>query len=86
MMLPGDGKPEPSKADADEASKLLEIELIHRRAEWQRAAARRSSLRLASFAFLFVVIVAVLLAFFVLMPQLREQRAAHDPAAAEARP
>jgi hypothetical protein len=75
------GKPEARSPDPDQLAKLLEIELIQKRAEWQRTVARRKSIRTASFFFLFIVIVAVLFAFFVIMPRLREHAGEQRPAA-----
>ena len=54
-------KPE---GDQFDPTKLLEIELMQKRAEWKRAKERRGGLRALSFLFLFAVIIAALVAFF----------------------
>ena len=55
-------KPEGDEIDA---AKLLEIELMQKRAEWKRAKERRGGLRALSFFFLFAVIVAAIVAFYL---------------------
>ncbi|MEP6809321.1 MAG: hypothetical protein ABI992_03695 [Chthoniobacterales bacterium] len=55
-------KPNPS--DSSEMEKLLEIELMQKRAAWQQTKARRGTWRALSFLFLFVVILVVLFGFF----------------------
>ena len=62
MNSNGDGKPEP--IDPETAVRLLELELMQKRAARQMAAGRRSGLRTASFVFLFAVILGALLAFY----------------------
>ncbi len=64
-MAADDRKREGSDADPERLAQLLELELIQKRAAWQQAAARRGSLRVLSFLFLFIVIVGALIAFFV---------------------
>ena len=62
MKSNGDGKPEP--IDPETAVRLLELELMQKRAARQLAGRRRSGLRAASFLFLFAVILGALMAFF----------------------
>jgi hypothetical protein len=57
-----DGKPEPS--DPDQVLRLLEIELAQSRAARQRAGTPYRAFRLASFVFLFAVIIGAALAFY----------------------
>ena len=64
LMPEGDGKPEPTEIDPAKIEQLLNIELMQKRAAWQQARAKRNNLRALSFIFLFLVIVAALLAFF----------------------
>ena len=69
-------------AGPDDLSRLLELELIQKRAEWQRASARHKSIRSASFVFLFVVVVAALVGFYFLFMRANEgrpHRAASSP-------
>jgi hypothetical protein len=65
MMV--EGKPNPAGDEMDPAKleQLLDLELMQKRAGWERAKARRGNLRALSFLFLFIVIVAALAAFFV---------------------
>ncbi len=64
-MADDNRKREGSDTDPERLAQLLELELIQKRAAWQQAAARRGSLRVLSFLFLFIVIVGTLIAFFV---------------------
>lgn len=74
-MIPGvDGKPEPTETDPEKLSRLLELELLQKRAEWKNATSRHSKLRTASFLFLFILIVGSLLAFYFLFSRVSEQR------------
>lgn len=56
MNSHGDGKPEP--ADPDQLLKMLDLELMRQRAQRQQTAARRNNLRMLSFLFLLLVILA----------------------------
>ena len=67
MMLDGKHNSEAEDDDPEKLRQLLEIELMQKRAEWQQAKARRGSLRSISFLFLFLVIVAALVAFFLFL-------------------
>lgn len=64
-MHPADGKREPSEIDAEKLSKLLEIELLQKRATWQRNAAHRRKWRALAFLFLLLVICGALAAYFL---------------------
>jgi hypothetical protein len=57
-----DGKPEPN--DPDQMLRLLELELAQSRAARQRAGSPYRGFRLASFVFLFAVIIGAALAFY----------------------
>ncbi|MFL6519677.1 MAG: hypothetical protein ACJ8NS_05605 [Chthoniobacterales bacterium] len=57
-----DGKPEPN--DPDQVLRLLEIELAQSRAARQRAGTPFRGFRLASFVFLFAVIIGAVVAFY----------------------
>jgi hypothetical protein len=58
----GDGKPEPS--DPDQLLRLIDIELAQKRAARQQAPSPFRGFRLASFIFLFAVILGVAIAFY----------------------
>jgi hypothetical protein len=62
MHSNGDGKPEP--VDPENVVRMLELELMQKRAARQMAGRRFSGLRAASFVFLFAVILGALLAFY----------------------
>jgi hypothetical protein len=84
-MIPSDnGKPK--SGDPEELARLLEIELIQKRAAWNQAAARHRAIRMASFAFLFFIIVAALFLYFFVFSDLNENRGAPKPTPAGARP
>ena len=57
-------EPEPSPADPEALTRGLELELITKRASWQKMRARRSTWRVLSLLFLFVMLVAALLVYF----------------------
>jgi hypothetical protein len=58
----GNGKNEPT--DPEQLLRLMDLELAQQRAARQRARSPYRSFRLASFIFLFAVIVGVVLAFY----------------------
>ena len=64
MQPEGNSHPTPHETDPEKLAKLLEIELMQKRASWQQAKARRSTYRTMSFLFLFFVIVAAFVAFY----------------------
>lgn len=79
MNFHGDGKPEP--VDPETAVRLLELELMQKRAARQMAGRPGSGLRTASFIFLFAVILGALLALYYLFTsgRLDELRARNEP-------
>jgi hypothetical protein len=58
----GNGKPEPT--DPEQLLRAVELELMQQRAARQRAGSPYRAFRLASFIFLFAVILGALLAFY----------------------
>ncbi len=66
-------KPEPAEIDPDKLEKLLEIELMQKRAAWQQAKARRGNLRLLSVLFLVVIVALALFAFVMYFSPARMQ-------------
>jgi hypothetical protein len=58
----GDGKPEPT--DPDQLLRLIDIELAQKRAARQQAPSPFRGFRLASFIFIFAVIIGAALAFY----------------------
>ena len=72
------GKTGSSAADnTEELGKLLEIELIQKRTEWQRTTARNKNLKTLSLMFLFVVVLAGLAGFYFVFMRTNEQRQQH---------
>lgn len=64
MQPEGNNQPDARETDPEKLAKLLEIELMQKRASWQQARSRRSTYRAMSFLFLFLVIVAAFVAFY----------------------
>jgi hypothetical protein len=64
MPEPGETRPNAPAADPEALAKALEVELILKRASWQKAQARRGTWRALSFLFLLLVIVGALFAWF----------------------
>ena len=58
----GDRKPEP--IDPEQMLRMLDIELMQKRALRKQASARRTSMRIVSFFFLFVVILGAAVAAY----------------------
>ena len=63
-MLDADRKPEKQPTDPEQLAKLLEIELMQKRAAWQRGSARNRSFRALAFLFLVLVIAGAFAAYF----------------------
>ena len=68
------GKADLRQVDAQQLEKLLELELMQKRAEWKKTSARNRSVRVSSFVFLFVLVAATILAFMFLISKVSEQR------------
>jgi len=73
-------EPEPSPADPEALTRGLELELITKRASWQKMRARRSTWRALSLLFLFVVLVGALLAYFYFSSEM-SHRGGESPSA-----
>ena len=67
--------PRPNPIDADNLSRLLELELIQKRATWKQAGERYRSIRTAGFVFLFVLIVGCVIGGYFAFIRVNEQRA-----------
>ena len=68
------GKTESVKNDPGELARVLELELIQKRAAWQRANARRRAIRTMSVIFLFIIIGASIAGFFLIFSRANEAR------------
>ncbi|MEO5753360.1 MAG: hypothetical protein ABIR38_01490 [Chthoniobacterales bacterium] len=64
----------PPPADPDILAKMLEIELIAKRAAWERARANRGRWRALSLLFLLVVVLGGIAAWFYFATEMRERR------------
>ena len=75
----GDGKPEPS--DPNQLLRLIDIELAQKRAARKQAPSPFRGFRMASFIFLFAVILGVALAFYYVFYSggLDEMRSRNQP-------
>src|SRR5207245_9190868 len=67
--------PKPNEIDPDNLSRLLELELIQKRATWKQAGERYRSFRAAGFVFLFVLIVGCLVGGYSAFMRVNKQRA-----------
>ena len=66
--------PKTNEIDPDNLSRLLELELIQKRATWKQACERYRSIRTAGFVFLFVLIVGCLIGGYFAFMRLNETR------------
>ena len=74
--------PKPNEIDPDKLSRLLELELIQKRATWKQAGERYRSFRAAGFVFLFVLIVGCLIGGYFAFMRVNEQRTNPPPSSA----
>ena len=85
MNSNGEGKPEP--VDPEMLVRMVEIEMIQKRAARQQASARRNTWRIASFFFLFIVIlVAGFALYFVFSSGRLDEMRSHNNSSATATP
>ena len=73
--------PEEKDTSAEALARTLELELAQKRLHWQRDREKYRTLRVLSFGFLFIIILAGLVAFFSRPNGMREQRPQPSPAA-----
>jgi len=76
--------PEQKDTSAEALARALELELAQRRLHWQRDREKYRTLRVLSFGFLFIIILAGLIAFFFFFSRtngMHEQRPQPSPAA-----
>jgi hypothetical protein len=79
MAAPGDQSPRP-EGDPEAVSRALELELISRRAGWQKAKERRQTWRALSILFFLLIVLVALVAYFYLVPELSRERKSSAPA------
>ena len=73
-------EPEPPPADPEALTRELELELITKRASWQKMRARRSTWHALRLLFLFVVLVGALLVYFYFSAEM-SHRSGESPSA-----
>ena len=66
--------------DPEKIARLLELELIQKRATWKQTSERARSIRVAGFVFIFLLIVACLAGGYLAFTRMSEQRRNHPPA------
>ena len=76
---------EPASPDAEQLSRLLELELVQKRLAWQHAKQRKKSYRSLAFLFLFLLFAGCLLAFFFAFNRVNEERQNRPAAATSSR-
>jgi hypothetical protein len=69
----------PNEIDPDNLSRLLELELIQKRATRKQAGERYRSIRTAGFVFLLILIVGCLIGGYFAFTRVNEQRANSPP-------
>jgi hypothetical protein len=73
-MIPGgDGKSESNRMDPEEITRQLELAMAQERAAWAARLDRNRKIRTISFAFLAIVVIGALLAFFLLFTRLQDR-------------
>ena len=74
-------RPETSAApnETEQLTRLLELELIQKRATWKQAGERYQSFRAAGFIFLFLFVIACLVGGYFAFMRVNEQRANPPP-------
>ena len=65
---------QPVTSDAEQLSRLLELELVQKRMTWKHAKERKKSVRSLAFLFLFLFFAACLLGFFFAFNRVNEER------------
>ena len=74
----------PNDLEADQLTRLLELELAHKRTEWKRAHGRARRARVNAIALLFFLIAGIAFALLFLFSRVSEERAARPtPSASE---
>jgi hypothetical protein len=66
--------PEEKDPSTEALARALELELAQKRVHWQRGREKYRTLRVLSFGFLFIVILAGLIAFFFFFSRTNEMR------------
>lgn len=70
---------QPVGNDPDELSRLLEIELMQKRASWQQKTARNKNLKSVSLVFLFLIVMGGLAGLYFVFMQANQGRQHRPP-------
>ena len=73
---------DPKRNEIEDLSRLLELELIQKRAAWKQTGERARSIRAAGFVFIAVLIVGCLIGGYFAFMRMNEQRANPAPTSA----
>ena len=65
----------PNETEAEQLARLLELELMQKRAQWKQASSRHRSMRTLAFVFIFFLIAACLVGAFFVFSRVNEERA-----------
>jgi hypothetical protein len=74
MITDAAGKPNPNESDPEKLERLLELELVRKRAEWKETGERYRAFRSIGFVFLFLLVAGALVAAFFVFSRISEQR------------
>jgi hypothetical protein len=64
----------PNENEAEKLARLLELELVQKRAQWKQASARRQNARIMSFTFLFLIIMGCLAGLYFAFSMVNGER------------
>jgi hypothetical protein len=76
MIPEGDGKSEFDKSDPEQLTRMIELEMAQQRAAWTEAEGRHRKIRAMSLAFLVLIVIGGLLAFFLLFTRFAQEHPA----------
>jgi hypothetical protein len=79
-------EPKSKEIDPDNLSRLLELELVQKRATWKQAGERYRAVRAAGFVFLFLLIVGCLIGGYFAFMRMNETRSNQPSAATDSPP
>jgi hypothetical protein len=82
-LMTGPVQSQSTSADADQLSRLLELELIQKRVEWKQLKQRKKSFRSLAFVFLFLLFAACLVGYFFVFNRVNEERQNRPVAASQ---
>ena len=75
VVMTESAQPKPNEIDPEKLTRLLELELIQKRATWKQTGERARSIRTVGLAFLVLLIVGCLVGGYFVFMRVSEQRA-----------